>query len=497
MLLARKIRMLQVSLSLAALLSLVMLGVIPAGFSSGLSNWLGWLGVALIAVGGFVGVFIMYRRYLMILSEIHNQIRHFMKTGQVGLIMLDTHDELAGLINEVNKYLTHIKFNFQKERQVHKELSLRASVAETEKRQAEAVIYSISEAVIVTDRYNELVLANETAQDLFDFNLEKQYRQTLEQVIDWPAAGEIINDARSRGRITIKRDYRHPVTQADYNLKIFSSAIRDDNDEIIGVVMIVHDVTSEQELVRLKDDFVSCVSHELKTPLASIQAYAEMLTDHEAGTLNDQRRFCDIIQNQADQLNRLIDDILNISRIEAGVASPLIKSFDLVRLVDEIINILQPQLDGKKLQLNFQKDEPEMIIQADRDLLFHAIINLVSNAVKYSPESAAVAIRLQRDSSEQVHIEVEDQGEGIPIGMHEQIFEKFYRVSQSTAVAGTGLGLHVAREIVNTLHGGSLAVRSEPGKGSCFRISLPQPPVPVRTAAPIPSLATQKNGEKL
>lgn len=230
----------------------------------------------------------------------------------------------------------------------------------------------------------------------------------------------------------------------------------------------------EKELSEMKNEFVSMVSHELRTPLASIKAYVEMLIDGEAVDAGTQREFYEVIQNEANRLGRLIDNILNISRIEAGLARVNRKPHELGGILSEAIGVISPHAAQKRITIERGNDPELYHVSVDREMLYQAILNLLSNAVKYTPEGGSIALQTSCDPERgKVLIRIIDTGVGIPPKDLPFIFDKFYRAEANKRIApGTGLGLSLVRHIVETVHGGRVSVESHVGCGSCFIIEL-------------------------
>ena len=230
----------------------------------------------------------------------------------------------------------------------------------------------------------------------------------------------------------------------------------------------------ERELSEMKNEFVSMVSHELRTPLASIKAYVEMLIDGEAQDAGTQKEFYEVIQNEANRLGRLIDNILNISRIEAGLVRATRKPHDLGGILSEAIDVVAPHAAQKSITIENRRDSQSQRVLADRDMLYQAILNVLSNAVKYTPNGGSIAVQTAADPERgKVLIRIIDTGVGIPPKDLPFIFDKFYRAEANKRIApGTGLGLSLVRHIVETVHGGRVSVESHVGCGSCFVIEL-------------------------
>jgi signal transduction histidine kinase len=231
---------------------------------------------------------------------------------------------------------------------------------------------------------------------------------------------------------------------------------------------------ADGELARMKNEFTSMVSHELRTPLASIKAYVEMLIDGEAPDPSTQREFYEIIQNEANRLGRLIDNVLNISRIEAGLVRVHREPTDPSAVVRDAIDTIAPHARQKRIALDVQLPPDVYETLADRDMLYQALVNLLSNAIKYTPEGGAVTADVAADERRRkVLIRIADTGVGIPPKDLPFVFDKFYRAEANNRIApGTGLGLALVRHIVQTVHGGHVWTASTVGKGSTFTVEL-------------------------
>jgi two-component system phosphate regulon sensor histidine kinase PhoR len=245
--------------------------------------------------------------------------------------------------------------------------------------------------------------------------------------------------------------------------------------EVGGVVTILHDLTRERELSQMKSDFVSKASHELRTPLSSIRAYVEMLVDGEASDEKSRQEFYRIMQNETDRLSRLIDNMLNISRIEAGIVQIERENVDIKALVARAASTLGPAAKEKSIALHQRLAGVDLCVEGDADMLYQVVLNLVSNAVKYTPDGGRVTISADSDNlTRSVLVSVADTGLGIPPDALPKLFDKFFRVENYKRVAkGTGLGLSLCKHIVETVHHGQIGVESKLGMGSKFWFNVP------------------------
>jgi two-component system phosphate regulon sensor histidine kinase PhoR len=358
-----------------------------------------------------------------------------------------------------------------------KELEIQLKVATAERQHAEAIIYSISDAVLVTDPFDDLVLANEAAARAFDFDLAKAGRAPVDQVLKDEKVIGLIREMRQSNSASGRRIVEHAVktSQGDRTFKITLSCVADKTStKPAGVVAVLHDMTKEKEVAEMKNDFVSNVSHELRTPLASIKAYIEMLIDGEADDEKTKTEFYEVIQNESNRLSRLIDNILNISRIESGLVKINKMPQSLTVILKEAIEVISPQAKGKQIALTEQLTPVFYQTVADRDMLYQAVLNLLSNAVKYTPEGGTITVQTEVDEAKKlVSARISDTGVGIPPKDLPFVFDKFYRVESNNRMAkGTGLGLSLVKHIVETVHHGRIFVESTQGKGSTFGFEL-------------------------
>jgi len=360
-----------------------------------------------------------------------------------------------------------------------RELEVQVRIAESQRREVEAILNTIADGVIVTDAFNEVAIVNESASRIFAFDLPTAARQPVDRVIADPALVKLIKDTREGGHSALRRHIEHRIgdngSTSVYDVTLACVAEGEDPHEAAGVVTILRDITREKEIAEMKSDFVSNVSHELRTPLSSIKAYVEMLVDGEAHDDQTQAEFYNIIQGETNRLSRLIDNILNISRIESGVVKVQREHVALPALIKEVIDVMQPQARAKQITLHF--DPPPLYFQvfADKDMIYQATLNLIGNAIKYTSDEGRVDVTMEVDEhSSMVQVGVRDTGLGIPECDVPHLFEKFYRVKDHKKVAkGTGLGLNLVKHIIETVHGGEVGVTSKVNEGSQFTFRLP------------------------
>ena len=247
-----------------------------------------------------------------------------------------------------------------------------------------------------------------------------------------------------------------------------------------GGWLIVLDLKRQLTLARQKTDFVSNVSHELKTPLTSIRMFSELLADGRVTDREKQRSYFNIITSETARLTRLINNVLDFSRLERGEKKYNFAKCDLAGVVQETIESYRPHLEAGGFKLECDLPAAPLFVNGDRDALAQIIVNLLSNAEKYSGERKEARVELRRQSQPLTHVEarVLDRGLGVPKGCEEKIFEQFYRAHDSlgSGIQGSGLGLTLARQIARA-HGGDVSYEPREGGGSCFVLRLPASPI--------------------
>ena len=390
---------------------------------------------------------------------------------------LQTNDQmLVSLTDATNRLLLANARSLAESKRKMRELEIQLKVVQLEREHAESIIQSISDAVLVTDPWDELVLANESAARALGFKLSPEGRVPLEGLLHDQKLVSLIREMRASRSQGGRRIVEHRTRSGgeDRTFKVTLSCLAGDRKEGGGVVAVLHDMTREAEVAQMKNDFVSHVSHELRTPLASIKAYVEMLIDGEAGDEKQKGEFYDVIQNEANRLGRLIDNILDISRIESGVVKINKQPLSVTVVVKESLEIITPQANGKRISVKDQIAPAIYQTMADKDMVHRAVLNLLSNAVKYTPEGGTISVSTHVDETAKlITIRIADTGVGIPPKDLPYVFDKFYRVEANNRMAkGTGLGLSLVKHIVETVHHGRVFVDSTVGQGSTFGIEL-------------------------
>jgi two-component system phosphate regulon sensor histidine kinase PhoR len=340
----------------------------------------------------------------------------------------------------------------------------------------EAVLDSMIEGVLAIDARQRVLGINRAAADLFELDMEADLGRSMQDVIRNP-------DLRRFALRAI--DCREPVEDdivlpgpRDRTIRVRGTALRDVSGEG-GAVIVLNDVTDLKRLENVRRDFVANVSHELKTPVASIKGFVETLLDGAADDPEDRHRFLDIIARQADRLEAIIEDLLALSRIEQseGAGTLPLETTSIAALLGEAANDCLPRATERAIRLEVECDA-DLEAAVNAPLVEQALINLIDNAIKACEAAATIRVSAHTAFSDTgeplLEITVEDEGCGIEPAHLPRLFERFYRVDKgrSRTLGGTGLGLSIVKHIVQA-HGGTVGVDSTPGVGTTFTLRMP------------------------
>ncbi|HUN80829.1 MAG TPA: ATP-binding protein [Phycisphaerae bacterium] len=377
---------------------------------------------------------------------------------------------------EVERQTASIQSRLNEVVEEHSQMGLELSLALSQKRQATAILEATLDPLLVVDAFDQVQFVNKAAEELLGINRQESQRRSLSEVVQDEKLLQILQQAREAESRAAKRRVEHVIGPRVHSIALgpVISENAADGSSRHGVVAHFRDITKEKDAARHKSDFVAQAAHELRTPLSAISAYVEMLVDGEAGDEKTRAEYYEIIQSSARRLGRMIDNILNISRIEAGTVRIQKAPVAISMLVKQAADTLRPKAEQKKIQLSEELAPVVDRVLGDHDLLEQELLNLLSNAVKYTPEGGQIHVRMVPSDNRTVRIEVADSGVGIPKEDLPRMFEKFFRVEANKAMAsGSGLGLSLVKQVVETVHGGEVLLNSEVGRGSTFTIILP------------------------
>ena len=333
-----------------------------------------------------------------------------------------------------------------------------------------------SEGILITDATlpgNPITFVNHGFERLSGFSESEALGKGLD-LLRGPETAQETLDSLQRAftncqPLTVEMKARRCDGQSLW-VRIVITPVRDDQNRPANFVAIVSDISPQKEAERMKNEFVSTVSHELRTPLTSLRGFAELMLDRDYPP-EKQKKFIQIIHRESTRLSTLINDFLDVQRMEAGRQDYHFSKVRLPQVLDDSAALFRPTSPIHTFEVVYPDDLPE--IRADVDRLRQITTNLLSNAVKFSPQGGAVSLTARREGA-MVVISVADQGIGIAPEAAGRLFEKFYRVDNTATrkIGGTGLGLSIVKQIVDA-HGGRVWVESQPGEGTRFLFTLP------------------------
>jgi len=337
-----------------------------------------------------------------------------------------------------------------------------------EKGRLATVLSTMTDGVIVTDPVGNVVLANPAAGKLCSFEGTHPQGRPLIEVIHDHEIDAAVRECQTTGRA---RDIQ--LDSAD-NRFLRAIVVPLKSSKTAGVLTILQDLTEMRSLQTMRREFVGNVSHELRTPLAAIKAIVETL---ENGAIDDRPAAMDFLAKvdaEVDGMTQMVNELIELSRVETGKADLNLQPADVNRIVEEVIARLSPQAERAGIALSVDLADSLPLVPADRDRIHQVTANIVHNALKFTPSGGKVTLRTECNG-DSVFVSVTDTGIGISKQDVPHIFERFFKADRSRSTSGTGLGLAIAKHVVQA-HGGKIWVRSEDGKGSTFSFSLPLRP---------------------
>jgi two-component system phosphate regulon sensor histidine kinase PhoR len=352
------------------------------------------------------------------------------------------------------------------------QLQERFATITDQRNELDAVLSSMIEGVVAVDGQGRIVSINKAAASLLDIELSKGQNRNVEEVIRNVDLQNFINSTLN-SKVPTEADISLP-TKGDRLFQLHGASLPTRAGGRTGAVIVLNDITKMRRLENVRRQFVANVSHELKTPVTSIQGYVEALLEGAIKDPQQAERFLRIIAKHSDRLNSIIEDLLILSRLEEDRERKE-NSFEVTELkpvLASAIELASIKAEDKQMKIQLVCDE-QIVVRMNTALLEQAVLNLVENAIKYSPLGGDVRISVEQNGKE-VAITVKDNGCGITQEHLPRIFERFYVVDKgrSRKLGGTSLGLAIVKHIAQ-VHGGSVTVESSPGRGSTFTIHLP------------------------
>ncbi|OPY57683.1 MAG: Alkaline phosphatase synthesis sensor protein PhoR [Pelotomaculum sp. PtaU1.Bin035] len=417
-----------------------------------------WVSVAIAFFCAVALAGITYWRLINPIEEISYVAQDMARGNLEQEIRIFAQDEIGDLARSINYLARELKKNID-------EVIL-------EKNKIQAILASMCDGVIALDNWGRVILVNPVVEKLFGITLEACRGKNVSRVIRNNDFDKLLNQFLETGQAVQKQI--QILTPEPRIFRIQVTPLQNTGTDRGGMVALLRDFTGRKRLEDMRSEFVANVSHELRTPLTSIRGFAETLL---YGTLEDPavaRQFLEIINAEAERLTRLIDELLNLSKIEDHKSAPDWQPVVMEQLIKRVVAIFQPRAAEKNLTIKINLPENLPVIQGDPDMLSQVLINLIDNAVSYTQAGGEICVCASVGENE-IKVDVRDNGIGIPPDSLSRLFERFYRVdkARSREQGGTGLGLSIVKHIIE-VHHGSVHVESKVGEGSIFSFVLPQ-----------------------
>ncbi|KAF0508146.1 cell wall metabolism sensor histidine kinase WalK [Pediococcus acidilactici] len=419
---------------------------------------------ALIAITiGLLLAVLIARAITRPIEEMRQRTMQIARGDYSGQVQIYGDDELGQLAAAVNDLSVRVEESQE--------------LTESERRRLDSVLGYMTDGVLATDRRGRITIVNEMATDFLNLENDQIVGKSILDILDLRGSVTLrdLLENQDPEVLDLSTDEQDLILHASFAL------IQRESGFISGLVCVLHDVTEQQKIDQDRKRFVSNVSHELRTPLTSMKSYIEALVDGAWKDPNVAPNFLKVTQEETDRMMRMINDLLNLSRMDLGTARLDKEYVNLNELFNHILDRFDMILkNGEKSEKNYtiKRDftRRDIWVEVDTDKIQQVLDNIMNNAIKYSPDGGVITCRLV-ETHNHVIMSITDQGLGIPKEAISHVFDRFYRVdkARSRAQGGTGLGLAISKEVVQ-MHGGRIWVESREGEGSTFYISLPYEP---------------------
>lgn len=406
-----------------------------------------------IVISAIIGILVA-RTITKPLSEMRLQAQTMAKgdfSQKVNVYAKDEIGQFAATFNDMNDKLKHSR-----------------AIIEEERRKLSSILSHMSDGVIATDKNGEISLMNDAAAHLIDEDPDDVYGRLLIDVLHLEDSVVDITDLRDSGSMVI--DFSNE--KMAFLIRANFSTILDENDEITGFITVLSDVTEQEKVEQERREFVSNVSHELRTPLTTMRSYIEALTDGAWEDRTIAPKFLEVTQQETERMIRMVNDLLQLSRMDNEDYSWQKEQTNFTDYFHHIIDRFDMNVANS---LTLERNIPNAVLNVwmDKDKITQVLDNIISNAIKYSPDGGTISLGLKKDKG-YIVVSVGDQGVGIPRNRVDRIFDRFYRAdkARSRKLGGTGLGLAIAKDLVEA-HNGTIWAKSKEGKGTTILFTLP------------------------
>lgn len=419
---------------------------------------------ALIAITiGLILAVLISRAITRPIEEMRQRTIQIARGDYSGQVQIYGDDELGQLAEAVNELSVRVEESQES--------------TESERRRLDSVLGYMTDGVLATDRRGRIIIVNEMATDFLNLENDQIVGKSILDILDLRGTFTLRDLLENQEQVVLD------LSDDDQDLILHASfaLIQRESGFISGLVCVLHDVTEQQKIDQDRKRFVSNVSHELRTPLTSMKSYIEALVEGAWKDPEVAPNFLKVTQEETDRMMRMINDLLNLSRMDLGTARLEREYVNLNELFNHILDrfdMILKNSDKPDKNYSIKRDftRRDIWVEVDTDKIQQVLDNIMNNAIKYSPDGGIITCRLL-ETHNHVIMSITDQGLGIPKDSISHIFDRFYRVdkARSRAQGGTGLGLAISKEVIQ-LHGGRIWVESREGEGSTFYISLPYEP---------------------
>ncbi len=434
--------------------------------------------LSVVAMLVFLLVPIFYyllRNFLRPLTAWNDELADLLDKNEIRKIRCSERGEVGEVVRRFNGVLSKVSDRYENLQVALDEVEVSNRILSYEKDRIESIVDNLKDAILVTNSARNIILVNREMEGFLGLDRGAALGKGLEECLDHGEILALVQRETPQGDHFAEKVVELSVESSggEHVFRATHLPLLNAGDDVLGSMIVVRDVTAQKLTDRNQAEFIAHVSHELKTPLTTMKSYVELLMDGEISDEKTRAEFFNTISGETDRLARLIDNLLNISKIEMGslmIRKNLLKSRELF---EDVIRSVESQAVSKGVGLEAILPDKLSDLLVDKDLFRVAVLNILSNAIKYTPPGGHVVFRVDEDD-ERMKIEIEDSGYGISEEELPRIFEKFYRSANKEIrhQTGSGLGLALSKEIV-ALHNGEIEVTSRLEEGTCFSLRLP------------------------
>jgi len=456
-------------------------GAVRLGFSQGANPFFSvsdFKILSVVAILVFILVPIFYylmKSSLRPLASLNNELKSVLEQSEFQKIQGNLEGGIGDMVERLTQVVSTMKDRYDRLLDSYHDIEVSNKILAYEKDRIESIMDNLKDGILVTNSAGKIILVNREMAHLMRTSKESWIGKALQECFDNEKIQALIERDKFHEDLFAEKQTEIVITRSNTNhiFRISYLSLLSAKEDLLGYMMQVKDITAQKLIEKNQTEFIAHVSHELRTPLTTIKSYVEMLADDEINDKETKIEFYNTINDETERLARLIENLLNISKIEMG--SMMIEK-DLLKphaFFEDMIRSIESQAISKNITLETLLPEKMSLLFVDKDLIRVALLNILINAIKYTSEGGAVTIRVTEEG-EHIRIEIMDTGYGISEEERHHIFEKFYRSSSENIKnqTGNGLGLALSNEIIN-LHNGEIDVSSTVGEGSHFTVLLP------------------------